>query len=192
MPITATLPIMLPSGVDTPNPTHAYPSQSSWIEILHPGHPPTVSPPPSGYSSSPDGRWILYRIIRSVVRRWVLQYLDSQFADVFVVVVIVAPRRPTAATAATAATADDATPSFGGGGGDDDGGGGEHLADLGTTRRRRATTTHERRNDAIFVDTIVFISLFVSNYYSFVHRLRRSKAVISLNIAVFYIYIRRC
>ena len=104
-----------------------------------------------------------------------LQYLDSQFADVFVVVVIVAPRRPTAATAATAATADDATPSFGGGGGDDDGGGGEHLADLGTTRRRRATTTHERRNDAIFVDTIVFISLFVSNYYSFVHRLRRSK-----------------
>ena len=117
----------------------------------------------------------MYRIIRSVVRRWVLQYLDSQFADVFVVVVIVAPRRPTAATAATAATADDATPSFGGGGGDDDGGGGEHLADLGTTRRRRATTTYERRNDAIFVDTIVFISLFVSNYYSFVHRQRRSK-----------------
>jgi len=94
----------------------------------------------------------------------VLQYLDSQFADVFVVVIVVAPRRP------KAAAADDATPSFGGGGGDDDGGGGEHLADLGTTtRRRRATTTHERRNDAIFVDAIVFISLFVSNY-SFVPR----------------------
>jgi hypothetical protein len=96
----------------------------------------------------------LYRIIRSFDRRWVLQYLDSQFADVFAF--DVDPRRPMAAAADDDDDDDDAMPSFGGGGGE--WGGGEHT-DLGTTTRR-ATTTTGRRDDAVFVDAIVFVSFY--------------------------------